>query len=105
MGTDPKREPGTDPEPSKGMNRGLSPRGLPRFCADNLHVQSIDTLLCAAHVIPVEPRGALADHAVAVDAGRIVGVLPSAPARARFEARAVLALEPHAIITGLATLH
>ena len=44
-------------------------------------MQTVDTLINAAHVVPVEPRGAvLRDHAVAVDAGRIVEVLPSSQA-------------------------
>src|SRR2546423_3172837 len=68
-------------------------------------MQTIDTLITAAHVVPVEPRGALADHAVAIDAGRIVALLPSAQARARFEAREVVALERHALIPGLVNLH
>jgi len=77
----------------------------PRFCADNLPVQSIDTLLCAAHVIPVEPRGALADHAVAIDGGRIVAVAPTHEALARYEARDIVRLERHALIPGLVNLH
>ena len=68
-------------------------------------MQTIDTLITAAHVVPVEPRGALADHAVAIDAGRIVALLPSAQARARFEAREVVVLERHALIPGLVNLH
>ncbi|HEX7606705.1 MAG TPA: OmpA family protein, partial [Usitatibacter sp.] len=46
--------------------------------------------ICAAHVIPVQPRGVLADHAVAVDGGRIVAVLPTAQALERYEAREVV---------------
>jgi len=68
-------------------------------------MQTIDTLITAAQVVPVEPRGALADHAVAIDAGRIVALLPSAQARARFEAREVVVLERHALIPGLVNLH
>src|SRR5437868_8152888 len=68
-------------------------------------MQTIDTLITAAHVVPVEPRGALADHAVAIDAGRIVALLPSAQARARFKAREVVRLERHALIPGLVNLH
>jgi 5-methylthioadenosine/S-adenosylhomocysteine deaminase len=50
-------------------------------------MQTVDTLIVAAHVIPVAPRGALAAHAVAIDRGRIVAVLPEAEAAARYEAR------------------
>src|SRR6188768_3596370 len=68
-------------------------------------MQPIDTLICAAHVVPVEPRGALADHAVAVKDGRIVAVLPTSEALARFEADEVVRLDRHALMPGLVNLH
>lgn len=68
-------------------------------------MQSIDTLIFAAHVIPVEPRGVLADHAVAVKDGRIVAIVPSASAQAQFDAREVVRLERHVLIPGLVNLH
>ncbi|MGZ5040753.1 MAG: TRZ/ATZ family hydrolase [Usitatibacter sp.] len=68
-------------------------------------MQQVDTLICAAHVVPVEPRGVLDDHAVAIDGGKIVGVMPAAPALARFEARDVVRLDRHALIPGLVNLH
>jgi 5-methylthioadenosine/S-adenosylhomocysteine deaminase len=68
-------------------------------------MQAIDTLILAAHVIPVEPRGVLHDHAVAVNDGRIVAIVPSAEALRQFEAREVVKLESHALIPGLVNLH
>ena len=68
-------------------------------------MQEIDTLICAAHVVPVAPRDVLADHAVAVDGGRIVAVLPTAQALERYEARDVVDLDHHALIPGLVNLH
>jgi 5-methylthioadenosine/S-adenosylhomocysteine deaminase len=68
-------------------------------------MQPIDTLICAAHVVPVEPRGVLADHAVAVKDGRIVAMLPTAEALARFEADEVVRLDRHVLIPGLVNLH
>jgi 5-methylthioadenosine/S-adenosylhomocysteine deaminase len=68
-------------------------------------MKRIDTLLIAAHVIPVEPRGVLADHAVAIDGGRIVAVMPSQQALAQFDARVVVRLDGHALIPGLVNLH
>ena len=68
-------------------------------------MQEIDTLICAAPVVPVAPRGVLADHAVAVDGGRIVAVLPTAQALERYEARDVVDLDHHALIPGLVNLH
>ncbi|MGZ5032524.1 MAG: TRZ/ATZ family hydrolase [Usitatibacter sp.] len=68
-------------------------------------MESVDTLICAAHVVPVVPRAVLADHAVAISGGRIVSVLPTAQALERFEAREVVRLERHALIPGLVNLH
>ena len=66
---------------------------------------TVDTLICAAQVVPVEPRGVLNDHAVAVDGGRIVAILPTAQALARFEARELVRLDRHVLIPGLVNLH
>ncbi len=69
-------------------------------------MQSIDLLIGARWVIPVEPAGSvLADHSVAVDEGRIVAVLPSAQAGQRYEAREHVRLDRHALIPGLVNLH
>jgi 5-methylthioadenosine/S-adenosylhomocysteine deaminase len=68
-------------------------------------MQRIDTLLLAAHVIPVQPRGVLREHAVAIDAGRIVAVCSREEARTRFEARETVELARHALIPGLVNLH
>jgi 5-methylthioadenosine/S-adenosylhomocysteine deaminase len=68
-------------------------------------MQSIDTLILAAHVVPVAPRAVLDDHAVAIAGGRIVEVLPSSVALTRYEARNVVRLERHALIPGLVNLH
>ena len=68
-------------------------------------MERIDTLILAAHVVPVEARGVLADHAVAVRDGRIVALLPSAGALARYEAKEVVRLDRHALMPGLVNLH
>src|SRR5258705_11462116 len=69
-------------------------------------MQSIDLLISARWVIPVEPAGAvLDDHSVAVTAGRIAAVLPSGEAAQRFQAREHLRLDRHALIPGLVNLH
>ena len=48
--------------------------------------QPCDLLIEAGWVVPVEPHGVvLDDHAVAVTDGVIVGVLPTAEARGRFQ--------------------
>jgi 5-methylthioadenosine/S-adenosylhomocysteine deaminase len=68
-------------------------------------MERIDTLILAARVVPVEARGVLADHAVAVKDGRIAALLPSAEALARYEAKEVVRLDRHALIPGLVNLH
>jgi 5-methylthioadenosine/S-adenosylhomocysteine deaminase len=68
-------------------------------------MQTVDTLVHAASVVPIEPRCVLADHAVAIDAGRIVALLPSGEARSRFAARATVELPRHVLLPGLVNLH
>jgi 5-methylthioadenosine/S-adenosylhomocysteine deaminase len=68
-------------------------------------MQRIDTLICAAHVVPVEPRGVLDDHAVAVHEGQIVAVLPTAQALSRYDAAQTARLDQHVLIPGLVNLH
>jgi 5-methylthioadenosine/S-adenosylhomocysteine deaminase len=68
-------------------------------------MEEVDLLIRAAHVVPVVPRGALADHAVAVKDGRIVAILPAGEARARFDARREVHLERHVLMPGLVNVH
>ncbi|MFO1493921.1 MAG: TRZ/ATZ family hydrolase [Lysobacterales bacterium] len=66
----------------------------------------VDTLIEARWVVPVQPRGAVYDdHAVAVDRGRIVDVLPIASARERYSARETVQLPQHALMPGLVNAH
>ncbi|MDC7805304.1 TRZ/ATZ family hydrolase [Luteimonas sp BLCC-B24] len=68
--------------------------------------QSIDLLIEAAHVVPVEPHTVvLDDHAVAVHDGRIVAVLPIADARRRFAAAETVARPHSAVVPGLVNAH
>jgi 5-methylthioadenosine/S-adenosylhomocysteine deaminase len=66
---------------------------------------SVDLRIDAGWIVPIEPRGALPDHALIVDAGRVVAVLPSAEADAQYEARERLALPQHALLPGLVNAH
>lgn len=66
----------------------------------------VDCLIDARWLIPVEPdRGVLADHSVAVRAGRIVAIAPTAEAVGRFRAERRFTLSRHALIPGLINLH
>ena len=68
--------------------------------------QSIDLLLEARWVVPVEPHAVvLEEHAVAVHEGRIVGILPIADARAAFAPRERVELPEHVLIPGLVNSH
>src|SRR5574340_908131 len=64
-----------------------------------------DLLLLPQWVVPVEPAGSLIDHAVVVQDGRILDVLPADAARTRYDAAQMLALPGHALIPGLVNLH
>ena len=69
-------------------------------------MQTIDTLISAQWVVPVEPVGlVLEDHAVAVHLGKVVEVLPESLAREKFAARRHIALPQHVLIPGLINLH
>ncbi len=64
-----------------------------------------DLLLLPQWVIPIEPDGALTDHAVVVRDGQILDVLPAADAQARYDAAHTLALPGQVLIPGLVNLH
>jgi len=68
--------------------------------------ESAELLIEARWLLPIAPANtALADHAVAVSAGRIVAVGPSAALRARFEIRERVVRERHALLPGLVNAH
>ncbi|WP_296749110.1 TRZ/ATZ family hydrolase [Thiobacillus sp.] len=64
-----------------------------------------DLLLLPQWVVPVEPEGTLTDHAVLVQNGRILDVLPADAAQARYAAAQTVALPGRALIPGLVNLH
>ena len=69
-------------------------------------MQSVDTLVDARWVIPVEPEGVVLErHSVVVHAGRIEAILPHAQARSDFDAAQVVALGEHALLPGLVNAH
>ena len=67
---------------------------------------SIDLLIEAKWIVPVEPAGAvLENHSVAVDKGRIVAVLQQSEGKIRFVPREIRQLHDHVLIPGLVNLH
>ncbi len=69
-------------------------------------MQTVDTLLKARWIVPIEPPNTvLEDHTVAIDHGRILDILPTVGADARYQAHASLNLDAHALIPGLVNAH
>ena len=67
---------------------------------------SIDTLISARWIIPVEPTGTVLEHhSIAVQAGRIVDLLPTTDACACYSASAHVELNQHVLLPGLVNLH
>jgi 5-methylthioadenosine/S-adenosylhomocysteine deaminase len=65
----------------------------------------VDLRIDAGWIIPVEPAGVLTGHALIVDAGKIVGLLPARAADAVFAPRVRRTLPTHALIPGLVNAH
>lgn len=69
-------------------------------------MQTIDTLINARWVIPVEPDGqTLGHHSIAVHGGKIVEVLPTNDATKKYRATETVDLKQHAVIPGLVNAH
>ena len=69
-------------------------------------MEKVDTLIKTRWVAPVAPAsGVLPDHAVAIRQGRIVDLLPSAAALARYDAAEIVDRPGHLLIPGLVNAH
>lgn len=67
---------------------------------------NVDLLVSAGSIVPIEPAGVVLEgHALVVDQGRILALLPLAEARARYAPRKTLALPDHALMPGLVNMH
>lgn len=67
--------------------------------------ENIDLLIEPGWVATVDPDELLRNHAVAVNSGRIIAVLPIGEARRRFNPEQRTTLEDHVLIPGLVNLH
>ncbi len=65
----------------------------------------VDLRIDARWIAPVEPPGVLADHALIVDDGRIVAILPGADASAAYSPRQTVVRPSHLVIPGLVNAH
>jgi 5-methylthioadenosine/S-adenosylhomocysteine deaminase len=69
-------------------------------------MQSVDTLVSARWIIPVEPANCvLESHSVAIRDGRIVAIVPTTAARQRFDAALSIERPAHALLPGLVNAH
>jgi len=69
-------------------------------------MQTIDTLIHARWIVPVEPDDRIyTNHSLAVDEGRILGILPSDEARLRYTPAVEHELDRHLLIPGLVNAH
>lgn len=69
-------------------------------------MQAIDLLVVPRWIVPIEPAGTvLQQHALAVDKGRIVAVLPLAEAGSQYQPRETLTLAEHVVMPGLVNAH
>ncbi len=66
---------------------------------------TVDLRIDARWIVPVEPDVVLSNHALLVDAGRIVALLPAAMADEAYVARETQRLATHALIPGLVNAH
>ena len=67
--------------------------------------RAVDLRIDARWTVPVEPSGTLEDHAVVVDNGRILAIVPAAAADRDYSARAHVSLRQHALMPGLVNAH
>ncbi len=68
--------------------------------------QAIATLLHARWIVPVQPDGCVLEHhALAIQDGRILAILPQAEAATRYRADTTLHLDRHVLIPGLINAH
>lgn len=69
-------------------------------------MQHVDTLIYAGWIIPVVPENVVYEqHAIAVQDGKIVAILPSSEAVSRYTGRITYRLPTHVLIPGLINTH
>lgn len=70
-------------------------------------MQSIDTLVYPRWIVPIEPDPAqvLENHALAMDKGKIIEILPSDMATQKYQAKNTHKLPEHVVLPGLINTH
>lgn len=68
-------------------------------------MKSIDLLIKPRWVIPIVPKGYLDNHAIAIDNGLIIELLPWAESTSKYNPGEVVALDDHVVMPGLVNAH
>ena len=68
-------------------------------------MQTVDLRIDAAWIVPVEPAGTFTGHALIVDGGKVVAILPSHDADAQYAPRERVERPHHVVIPGLVNAH
>lgn len=67
---------------------------------------NIDTLLTARWIVPIQPAHIVYEnHALAIDSGRIIDLLPAVTAQEKYQALETHELDRHVLIPGLVNTH
>ncbi len=86
--------------PAPLTSRKSARAAIPRYAHS---MQTADLRIDAGWIVPIEPAGALRDHALIVAADRIAAILPFDDADRAFEPRERLVLRDHVLMPGLST--
>jgi 5-methylthioadenosine/S-adenosylhomocysteine deaminase len=65
----------------------------------------VDLCIEARWIVPIEPQGALEQHALLIDAGRVAAIVPSAAVEREYAPRERVALPTHVLLPGLVNAH
>lgn len=68
-------------------------------------MQDVDLIVAPRWIVPIEPAGVLEEHALVVDDGKILDLLPLDFAKQSFRAREFLALPQQVVMPGLVNTH
>lgn len=68
--------------------------------------QTVDRIINAAYIIPVEPENTvLKDSSIVINGGKIAGIFPTGEVKEKFTAKEIESYPGHALIPGLINLH
>src|SRR5690606_32861926 len=91
----------------RSASHGIAAGSVQASSAPDDHpMQPVELLISARWILPVEPSGTvLEEHALVVDDGRILDLLPAAEAAARYAPARTEERPTHALLPGLVNAH